>query len=75
MSELWRELKKHITIYLLFAKNSVMAQMEGLIYQVQASTNLTTWQNLGSPRFAVGAVDSLYIGLSRAEYYRVMWLH
>ena len=47
----------------------------GLSYQVQVSTNLTTWQNLGSPRFAVGAVDSLYIGLSRAEYYRVMWLH
>ena len=28
MGELWRELKKHIYIYLLFAKNSVMAQME-----------------------------------------------
>ncbi len=47
----------------------------GLTYQVQTSTDLTAWQNLGSPRFAVGASDSLYIGLSNAGYYRVMWLH
>ncbi len=47
----------------------------GLTYQVQTSTDLTAWQNLGSPRFAVGTVDSLYIGLSNAGYYRVMWLH
>ena len=47
----------------------------GLTYQVQTSTDLTTWENHGSPRFAVGTVDSLYIGLSHAGYYRVMWLH
>ena len=47
----------------------------GLTYQVQTSTNLTTWVNTGSPRFASGTVDSLYIGLSDAGYYRVMWLH
>jgi hypothetical protein len=47
----------------------------GLTYQVQTSTDLTAWQNLGSPRFAVGTLDSLYIGLSDAGYYRVMWLH
>jgi hypothetical protein len=47
----------------------------GLTYQVQTSTNLTEWQNLGSPRFAVGTMDSLYIGLSNSGYYRVMWLH
>jgi hypothetical protein len=46
----------------------------GLTYQVQTSTNLTTWQNLGSPRFAQGSADSLYIGLGRVAYYRVMWL-
>ena len=46
----------------------------GLTYQVQTSTDLKSWANLGSPRFAGGAVDSLYIGLSRAGYYRVMWL-
>jgi hypothetical protein len=47
----------------------------GLTYQVQTSPNLTEWQNLGSPRFAVGTMDSLYMGLSNAGYYRVMWLH
>jgi hypothetical protein len=47
----------------------------GLTYQVQTSTDLTEWQNLGSPRFAVGTMDSLYVGLSNAGYYRVMWLH
>jgi hypothetical protein len=47
----------------------------GLTYQVQTSTDLKAWQNLGSPRFAVGTLDSLYIGLSATGYYRVMWLH
>jgi hypothetical protein len=47
----------------------------GLTYQVQTSANLTSWENLGSARFAVGGDDSLYIGLSHAAYYRVMWLH
>jgi hypothetical protein len=47
----------------------------GLTYQVQTSTNLTSWESLGSPRFALDAADSLYIGLSHAGYYRVMWLH
>jgi ABC-2 type transport system permease protein len=28
MAELWREIKKHIRIYLLFVKNSMMVQME-----------------------------------------------
>jgi len=47
----------------------------GLSYQVQTSTDLTTWQSFGSPRFAIGTEDSLFIGLSNAGYYRVMWLH
>jgi hypothetical protein len=47
----------------------------GLTYQVQTSTNLNTWVNTGSPRFASGTVDSLYIGLRNAGYYRVMWLY
>jgi hypothetical protein len=47
----------------------------GLTYQVQTSTNLTAWVNLGSTRFAVGAADSVYMGLSQVGYYRVMWLH
>jgi ABC-2 type transport system permease protein len=28
MQELWREIKKHLLVYVLFVKNSVMAQME-----------------------------------------------
>ena len=47
----------------------------GLTYQVQTSTNLTGWVNTGSPRFAAGTSDSLYIGLSHAGYYRVMRLY
>lgn len=47
----------------------------GMTYQVQTSTNLITWVNTGSPRFAAGSIDSLYIGLSNPGYYRVMWLH
>jgi hypothetical protein len=47
----------------------------GLTYQVQSSTNLTTWGNTGSPRFASGTDDSLYIGLNNAGYYRVRWLY
>jgi len=47
----------------------------GLTYQVQTSTNLATWVNTSSPRRAAGTVDSLYIGLSQAAYYRVMWLY
>ena len=47
----------------------------GLTYQVQHSTNLTGWVNTGSPRFAAGTTDSLYLGLSSAGYYRVMWLY
>ena len=47
----------------------------GLTYQVQSSTDLATWVNMGSPRFAAGTTDSLYIGLSHAGYYRVRWLY
>ena len=44
----------------------------GLIYQVQVSTNLKSWTNLGGLRFAPGTVDSMYIGTSPANYYRVL---
>ena len=47
----------------------------GLTYQVQTSTNLAAWTSTGSPRFASGTVDSLFIGLSNAGYYRVMCLY
>ena len=44
----------------------------GLIYQVQTSTNLKSWTSLGGMRFAPGAVDSMYVGGSPANYYRVL---
>ena len=34
----------------------------GLVYQVQTSTDLVTWVNLGGPRFAAGYTDSIYVG-------------
>ena len=43
-----------------------------LIYQVQVSTNLRSWTNLGGLRFAPGTVDSMYLGSSPASYYRVL---
>ena len=46
----------------------------GLTYQVQVTTNLTSWSNLGSPRFAAGSGDSIYVGGGSAGYYRVLLL-
>ncbi len=46
----------------------------GLIYQVQMSTNLTSWANFGAPRFAAGTTDSVPIGGSNVGYYRVLLL-
>lgn len=48
--------------------------MPGMTYQVQVTTNLTTWSNLGSPRFAAGTTDSIYVGGGTAGYYQVMLL-
>jgi hypothetical protein len=44
----------------------------GLIYQVQVSTSMTAWSNLGGPRFAAGNVDSMYVGVGGQAYYRVL---
>jgi hypothetical protein len=46
----------------------------GLTYQVQSSTNLSVWVNAGSPRFALGNTDSVYIGLGNPGYYRILRL-
>jgi hypothetical protein len=46
----------------------------GLTYQVQVTTNFAVWSNLGAPRFAAGAGDSIYIGGGSAGYYRIMLL-
>ena len=47
----------------------------GLTYQVQMTTNLTTWSNLGAPRFAAGTSDSMYVGSGPAAYYRILLLY
>lgn len=44
----------------------------GFTYQVQASTNFISWSNLGSPRFAAGTSDSLYLGNGNTGFYRVL---
>jgi hypothetical protein len=46
----------------------------GATYQVQVTTNLNTWSNLGSPRFAAGVTDSIHVGGGSASYYRVVLL-
>jgi hypothetical protein len=44
----------------------------GGIYQVQTSTDLAHWTNLGSPRYAAGNVDSVYMGLANKGYCRIV---
>ena len=46
----------------------------GATYQVQNTVNFQSWSNVGSPRFAAGASDSIYIGGSSAGFYRVVLL-
>lgn len=46
----------------------------GATYQVQVTTNFTTWSNVGAPRFAAGSSDSIYVGGSPAGFYRMVLL-
>jgi hypothetical protein len=46
----------------------------GYTYQVQVSTNFGTWQNVGTPRFAAGTNDSIFVGAGTVGYYRVYLL-
>jgi hypothetical protein len=46
----------------------------GFTYQVQVTTNFISWNNLGSPRFAAGSGDSIFVGGGSAGYYRVLLL-
>jgi hypothetical protein len=46
----------------------------GLTYQVQMTTNFTSWSNLGSPRFAADVSDSIFVGGGTVGYYRVLLL-
>ncbi len=44
----------------------------GFVYQVQFSTNATTWQNVGPARFAPGSVDAVSVGGSDVRLYRII---
>ncbi|HTL55241.1 MAG TPA: hypothetical protein VL361_06150 [Candidatus Limnocylindrales bacterium] len=46
----------------------------GLIYQVQSSDDLSAWTNVGAPRFAAGALDSVFVGGNNTAYYRIVKL-
>lgn len=46
----------------------------GATYQVQISTNLTSWSNLDLPQFAAGITDSKNVGTGSIGYYRVVLL-
>lgn len=46
----------------------------GLTYQVQTTSDMVTWKNLGAARFAAGTSDSIFVGGSAAGFYRVLLL-
>jgi hypothetical protein len=46
----------------------------GLVYQVQTSPDLSAWTNLGAARLATGSQDSIFVGGSKAGYYRILRL-
>jgi hypothetical protein len=46
----------------------------GQTYQVQMTANFASWSNVGSPRFAAGTSDSIYVGMGTVGYYRVLLL-
>jgi hypothetical protein len=47
----------------------------GHTYQVQSSSDLRAWANVGLARFAAGNVDSIYLGGNTRGYYRILCLH
>lgn len=44
----------------------------GGVYQVNTSTDLIHWANLGSPRYAAGNTDSIYLGKANKGYYQIV---
>ena len=44
----------------------------GFVYQVQISTNATTWQNVGTARFAPGSGDAVSVGGGDLRLYRII---
>jgi hypothetical protein len=46
----------------------------GFTYQVQVTTNFSSWSNVGALRFAAGISDSIYVGGGSVGYYRILLL-
>ncbi len=46
----------------------------GMTYQVQKTTNFTSWANCGAPRYEAGTNDSIYVGNGAPAYFRVQLL-
>ncbi|MDB6017738.1 MAG: hypothetical protein JWR19_2227 [Pedosphaera sp.] len=43
----------------------------GGTYQVQVTTDLVNWTDVGASRFAAGTTDSVYLGATTQGYYRI----
>jgi hypothetical protein len=46
----------------------------GATYQVQVTTNFTSWVNFGAPQFAAQPVEQMNVGVGAVGYYRVVLL-
>ncbi len=46
--------------------------VQGGIYQVKFSSDLIHWTNQGSPRYAAGDADSIYVGMTDKGYYQIV---
>jgi hypothetical protein len=46
----------------------------GLVYQVQATADMSNWVNLAGPRFAAGYLDSMFVGSAGPGFYRIIRL-
>ena len=44
----------------------------GFVYQVQLSTNATSWQNHGAARFSPGSADAVSVGGADVKLYRII---
>lgn len=45
--------------------------LPGYVYQIQASTNLAGWTNLGLPQFAIGTNQSINLGLTNRGFFQI----
>lgn len=46
--------------------------VQGGVYQVETTTDLVHWTSLGSPRYAAGNTDSIYLGMANQGYYQIV---